>query len=212
MNFKILFLFLLTAIVLLGSCGKKAKEAAEALSALENMATVGKNMEKEVEKLENKYKERRERGDTLAMHYEDLANFLPISTHGFEPDGDLDGNTTNMMGMSYSNVRQRYADSDGNSLTIEIIDYNAANSLFVAATAVYGTGMEIDNTDERMKGYKLSEDIKGWEVLKKKRNKASVFAGVVGRFFISIEAEGQNDTDGVKDILNAMNLNKMTEL
>ena len=212
MNRLITTLTALLILVLISTCGQKTKETTEAISALKSIAKAGENMEKDMDRLEKKQEERRQKGDTLAMHYEELAKFLPSDIVGFEINGDLDGNSTNMMGMSYSNVRQTYVDVDGYVLTIEIMDYNFANSMYMAATAIYGVGMEIDNTEQRLKSFTLSEDVKGWEVLKKKKNKASVFVGIAGRFFISIEADGQEDTDLVKEILDGLDLDQLAKL
>jgi len=208
---KPLYLLLLISFILY-SCGEKVKEAQNALNVLESLAEAAENMEENIEKADEKRQERIERGDTTAMHYEDLAEFLPNSIPGYEPEGEMDGNTTNMPGMSFSTVAQSYRNDAGDRINIAIIDYNAAYSMYNAAMAFYGTGLEIESTEEKIKGFAISDEVKGWEVFKKKTGDAELFAGVASRFYVTIDSRNQEDSEFIKEVLQSMPLDDMSDL
>ena len=204
--------FVIPALLWLSGCGQKSDETKQALSILENAKEIGENMEKEVEKAKDRRQERIDRGDTQAMHYEKLAEFLPEEIEGYEKDGEMEGNTLNMQGMSYSTVSQSFENSNGDKIKITIMDYNAAENMYQGLMAMYSSGIEIDNTDEHGKGFKIGDDIQGWEVFKKKSKDSEIHAGIVSRFYVNIEAENQESTDFAKAILNQLALDDMSEL
>lgn len=187
--------------VLTTSCScEKYQEAKNAVNAVKNLKD-SENIQESMEQANNRLEERKKRGDTLAIHYEQLAEYLPKSFKGYQPVGDMDGGTTKTPGLgSYSNVSQNYENSDGNRVRISIVDYNAAFGLYTTIMAAYISGFEIDNTNERIKGFNLSENVKGWTVLKKKSHEAEAYTGVSDRFHITVEADNQNDIDFVMEV------------
>ncbi len=182
------------------SC-EKYNEAKDAISAVKNLKETAENVQESMDQANDRMEERRKKGDTLAIHYEELATYLPESFSGYEKSGDLEGGTTNTPGYgSYSNVMQRYINSDGNQVTINIVDYNAAAMMYSTIMAAYASGFEIDNTDQHIKGFELSQDVKGWTVYHKKSRRAEAYAGVADRFHISVEADEQDNIDMVKNV------------
>ena len=182
------------------SC-ERFKEAKQAVNNVKNLADAAEEMQESVQQAEDRMEERKKSGDTLAIHYEELAEFLPGSFQGYEPVGDMQGGTTTTPGMgSYSNVSQDYENAAGDRLSVSIVDYNAAYALYSTIMAAYVSGFEIDNTEEHIKGFKLSDDVKGWTVHKKKQNRAEAYTGVSDRFHITVEADNQNGIDFVMDV------------
>ncbi|MCH8318582.1 MAG: hypothetical protein IIA88_08810 [Bacteroidetes bacterium] len=197
---------------LLFSCGEKVKEAKQAYNILSNLQETAQNMEKTVEEAEKKRQERIAKGDTLAMHYKDLQKYLPENVSGYSAEGDPAGTSMNMSGMSYSMCEQTFVNDAGDQVKIALMDYNGAYQLYQGVLAVYSMSISIETDEEKMQSIQLSnEDIKGWEVLKKKDKKASVFFGISGRFYLSIEADNQEDTELIKSIAEDMDLKELSK-
>ena len=184
------------------NCGGKVKETKDAFNNLKNMAEAAETMADEMEEANEELKERRERGDTMAMHYEELAKYLPESVDDYSKSGDLDGGTTTMPGAgSFSSVSQRYENAAGDHLEITILDYNAAQMMFMTAMAAYASGFSVDTPESMIKGLVVNDDVKGWQELQKKRNKAKSVVGISKRFYVEVEADNQSDTDFTNSII-----------
>jgi len=195
--------------LLIGSClalatacsCERLQEAKQAVDNVKNLAEAAETMTEELKEAEERLEERKASGDTMAIHYEELAKFLPESFGGYEKSGELDGGTTTAPGMgSYSNVSQRYENGDGDQLSISITDYNAAYTLFTTVMGVYAAGFEMDNTREQLKGFELNDDVRGWTVYHKKDGDVELYAGVADRFHIAVEAENQDGIDMVMEV------------
>ena len=189
-------------LVFTTSCScEKYNEAKNAVNAVKNLAKNAENIQESVEEANKRMEDRKKRGDTVAIHYEQLAEYLPDSYNGYEKDGDMDGGTTTTPGLgSYSNVGQRYLNQNGDKLEINIVDYNTAYSMYSTVMAAYASGFEIDNTNQKIKGFQYSEDIKGWTILQKKDHVAEAYAGVSDRFHITVKADNQESVDFVIDV------------
>ncbi len=195
-----LFVCLLSAGLLLWSCGK-VREAANAAEGLKNYA---EGMKESTSKMEV----RRAKGDTISMPYADLQKMLPSSISGYTKEGDPKGETMNMVGMSYSTASQVYKSGDG-EITVNIMDYSASYAAFGAATAMFATGFSVDNDQEHLGAIDLGiSGVKAWEDVKKKEKRSTVMAGVNDRFLVT--AEGRNvEPDAVKEAIKSVNFDKL---
>ncbi len=192
----------LTICVCLTACGEKAKEAQNAFNNLKNLAESAENMQEELEEQNEKLKERKARGDTIAMHYEELAEYLPKDMGAYQSEGDPEGSTSQAPGMgSVSAVSQRYVNENGDQVVVELVDYVGAFSMYTSMFSVYAAGFEVDNADEHLKGFTINENIKGWQIYHKKTKKAEVNAGIAGRFMLIVEADNQPSINFVKEII-----------
>ena len=72
------------ALVLFG-CGEKAQEARDAMNAVEQLARASSEIAEGQNEAEDFYRERREKGDTLAMGYAELQEYLPAPPRGYAP-------------------------------------------------------------------------------------------------------------------------------
>lgn len=206
-------LLLLALLFFLFTCGEKVKEAKDAYNILSALQNATKNIDENIEQAEKKYQERIARGDTVAMHYNELKKYLPKNFSGYSTKGEPTGSSMTMAGMSYSVCKQTFANDEGKELKIALMDYNGAYQLYQGMLAVYSLSIFIETDEEKMQSIQLdNEDIKGWEVLKKKEKKASVFFGISDRFYLAIEAEGQDNTELVKSIAENMDLNELSKL
>ena len=208
------FLVVLVACLFLVACGEKMKEAKNTFNNIKNLAESAENIQEELVDQNEKLAERRARGDTVAMHYEELANYLPQEVDGYQPDGDLDGSTTKTPGMgSVSTVSQRYINDDGDRLRVELVDYVGALAMYTSMISVYASGFEVDNSDQHMKGFTIDDDIKGWQVYHKKTKKVELNVGIAGRFMASIEADNQSSVDFAKELVTEeMQVEKLAKM
>jgi len=176
-------------------------EAKNAVNLVKNLAENAENIQESMEEANNRMEDRKKRGDTIAIHYEQLAEYLPDSFAGYEKDGDMDGGTTKTPGIgSYSTVSQKYLNEDGDKVEINIVDYNTAYAMYTTIMAAYASGFEIDNTNEQIKGFKHSDDVTGWTILRKKDHVAEAYAGISDRFHITVQADNQESIDFVIDV------------
>jgi hypothetical protein len=191
-----------TLLVFVASCScERYEEAKNAVNAVKNLAENAENIQESMEDANDRMEERKKRGDTIAIHYEQLAEYLPESFDGYEKEGEMDGGTTKTPGLgSYSNVGQRYLNADGDKVEINIMDYNTAYAIYTTTMAAYASGFEIDNTNEQIKGFEYSDDVKGWTMLQKKDHVAEAYAGVSDRFHITVHADNQESIDFVMDV------------
>lgn len=191
--------------LLLSGC-EKAREAKNAYSAVVTSTKAAKEMASNMESAQQQLEARKQRGDTMALPYKELQQYLPASPAGFAPDGDPEGQSTNMGSMHLSTAGQKYRKGE-QTLSVSLVDYNSAAPLFMGATAMMNNGLEIEDDDQLLRGLKLDQPgVKGMETLDKKGHKATVTMGVGDRFLVTVEASGQNDTELVKSVAGSLDL------
>ncbi len=200
----------------LNSCGGKTEElkeeeVAKPSNPLEALANMSEETNEAQAAADKKIAERRAKGDTLAMPYEELMKYLPESIDGYkrqEPDGE----SVNMTGMSFSSANVDFENEKGERISVKIVDYNQAYGLYTTATAMWALGMSIDSPEEKAQGVKFEDDIAGWESIRKKSGDATVTLGVGYRFWVEVQADGQKDCENVKSIAKKIDLKKLASL
>jgi hypothetical protein len=214
---KLIYITLPFALVFtLTSCGGKSEEVKEEqvekpsnpLEALENLTEDSQESQDAAEK---KIAERKAKGDTLAMHYEELMKYLPGEIAGYNR-GEPDGTSMNQPGVSFSTADVRYTNEKDEEIHITIIDYNQAYGMYTAATALWAMGMSVDTPEEKSQGVKFEGEIGGWEEFNKKTGRTVLTLGVGYRFWVQIEADAQKDTENVKAIAKKIDLKKLSEI
>lgn len=205
------------SIISCGSGEKKAeskdqsKDENKTMSGADSKSNIGNKAKTSSNSNEEKMKERRAKGDTLAMPYTELQKYLPSSVDGYKAEKP-NGATINMMKMSYSSADIKFKKDNGDWVKVTIVDYNQAYNLYTAATAMWTMGMSIDTPEEKMNSINFDNTVGGWEVYKKNRKDATVTLGVGSRFWVNIEANNQNDTEMIKSIAKTMDLSKLSTL
>ncbi len=208
---KKLILLALPVSLIITSCGGKAEEEKEKtadnpLEALENYAEETQQAQGEAEQ---KIAERRAKGDTLAMPYEELMKFLPASIDGYTKE-EPNGATVNVPGSSYSSADCNYTNDKGERVHVTIVDYNQAYGMYNGLTAMWA--FSVDTPEEKSNGVKLDNNIAGWEQFRKKSGDAVITLGVGYRFWVQVEADAQKDTEGVKEIAKSIDLDKLASM
>lgn len=202
----------LSLSLFLSACGGKADEVKEEekadnpLEALENYAEESQQAQNDAEK---KIAERKAKGDTLAMAYEDLMKYLPEEIDGYKK-GDPDGASINMPGSSYSTANADYTNDKGESVKITIVDYNQAYAMYSGLTAMWA--FSVDTPEEKSQGVKIDDKVAGWEQFRKKSGDAVITLGVGYRFWVQVEADNQKDTEWVKTVAKSIDLDKLAAM
>ncbi|SDM79957.1 hypothetical protein [Siphonobacter aquaeclarae] len=185
----------------------KAKETAE---NAQNVAQAAENIAKSGETISKRVEARRAKGDTLAMPYKELANFMPSGVSGYEPAHDPAGQTMNMQGFSYSSYEQEYKKGEESTVKIQLIDYNAAAALLSMSTMALATGIEMENESQITKSWNPGvDDVKGYEEYGKQSKDAKVILSVADRFFVQVSATNQPNTDFVKEVAKSIKLSDL---
>lgn len=201
----------ITIAFVLSACGGQPEEVKEEkpdnpIEALEDYANESQAAQDDAEK---KIAERKAKGDTLAMPYEELMKYLPGSIDGYTK-GEPDGASVNIPGSSYSTASAEYTKENGDRVKVTIVDYNQAYGIYTGLTAMWA--FSIDTPEEKSQGVKLDDNIGGWEQFRKKSGDATITLGVGYRFWVNVEANSQKDTEWVKSIAKSIDLKKLASL
>jgi hypothetical protein len=200
----------LAAIVLLFTACKDAKkEEPKKMETLGDLVKAVEGMGKDQEQQADKWAERRAKGDTLAIPYKELQNYLPDAP-GYTKEGGPKGEqmTMPMMG-SISSARQNYT-GGGKSLEIEIMDYNAAFQGFSMAAMPYKMG--ISSEDDNMKTGPVSlgiADVIAYETIHKNTKAAELVLIVADRFLIKLDGSQMEDSGTLQRIAKSMKLGEL---
>lgn len=175
-----------------GACNKAKQDISNVKNIAEGYKNMAENLEENLKEQEEKMNARRASGDTLAMSYQDLADFLP-DLSGYEKVGEPKGETVNMMGFSHSQTVQKYRDGD-KEVKITIVDYAGAYQMYTMAMAFFQNNLYIENDQQTIRSEDLGiEDVKAWSETSKTRDEAKLMMGAGSRFFITIEQKGDKD-------------------
>ena len=141
-----------------------------------------------------------------------LEKYLPETMPGFATADAPAGQTMQMPGMHYSQASRTYHQGS-KELTVSLVDYNGAASLFTAASGLMAMGMEMEDDDQRMANADLGQPgLKAFETYGKKDHRSSVVVTVNGRFLATVEANDQPDTEAVKSAAKSLNYDGLRKL
>ncbi len=176
---------------------------------IQDLKHAGEQMQDAMQEAEKKKQERKQRGDTLAMNYKDLQNFLP-DVAGYEKKGNASGESVSMPGFgSFSKAEQSY-ESGEKSIEIELMDYNQSAFGFTAATAMFGMNIQMENDREKSGSFETGiSGVKGYERISKTDDDAEVTYAIADRFLLTIKSRGSNDAEVLKNIAKGMKLSEL---
>ncbi len=145
-----------------------------------------------------------------ALNYKELQTYLPKNIKGYQAEGGPEGQSLNAQGMSFSQASQTYT-KDGQEMQISIIDYHLADVLL--GTIMAGWNMSFENDEEKAGSVSLKGgNLKGWEVYKKKDREATLSLAINERFLLNINAEGQDGTDFIKSVVEALDIDALMKM
>ncbi|UII34389.1 hypothetical protein LVD17_11270 [Fulvivirga ulvae] len=142
-----------------------------------------------------------------AVHYKELQKHLPESLAGFTAEGDPDGNMFEMNEMSYSSAMREYSKGDS-FLTITIMDYRGAASIYQGTTMAWTGNMAYE--DEEQKAHSVTiNGMNGWFSYNKADKESTLILGINGRYLITINITDNEDEDLAEEISRALNLKSL---
>jgi hypothetical protein len=212
-------LFIVALFIGISACGEKSKDVQDiknAIDIIKNAPEAAKRVESAQEKAQKIWEARKAKGDTLPINFRELQKYLPDELAGYtgqKPQGE----SMNMMGLSYSEASRRYVKTgeDGKKefITISIMDYNAAISMFTAAASWWSTGYSFENADGYAKSFDPGiEDCYGYEEYNSKRKDAKITLALAYRLIFTIEGSNQSGTDKLKNILKQVDIKGLAKL
>ncbi len=209
-NTSILLFLIIGAFFIFGSCQETTQNVKNLNEFSKTLKDLGEQLEKGAEELSEKNKARKAKGDTVAIHYNKLKEYLP-SISGYTIDGEPDGQISGAQGLSYSQLTAKYKSNNGKEkVKVTLVDYNAALPLYTLATAALKSNFFIENNRETTKGIDLGiEGVAGMKTIKKKDKKSNVILGVGDRFMVSIEASGQAEQEFAVSVAKKMKLKEL---
>jgi len=201
----------LTACVLI-SC-EKASELKQAADNVESFTKAASNMEGNMAAAEQRREERRKRGDTLAIPYQELQKYLPQNISGYAAQ-EPEGTTMNSDMGSYSAASRRYtkAGADGYEEYVEvsIVDYNATAEMFTGLTSMWGANFSMEDANGYTKSFDPGfKDGIGWEHYDKNNKNSELSYGLGDRFIVTIKSSNQPDNELAKNIGKSMKLDEL---
>ncbi|HRP01196.1 MAG TPA: hypothetical protein PLE30_00965 [Candidatus Kapabacteria bacterium] len=212
---KIALLFVLTIAICLVSCGEKVDEIKNTAEVIQNMSEAGEKVQEANDLVEKKIQERKSKGDTLAMNFNDLMKYLPSTIDGYTAS-EPEGSSTNAMGFSFSQVSRSFSKTSGDNtqdIRIELIDYNASYA-YLSGLA-YWTNMNIST--ESTNGFERTvktdiDNVFAYEKYQKDSKTASIMYVVAYRFILNIEGNGIDNIEVLKSVVNKIDLKKLASL
>jgi hypothetical protein len=206
-------LLVIATLVLVSACGEKAKEVKDLMEFAQKAPEMGKQMENAQAQAEQRWNDRKQKGDTLALNFKELQKYLPASISGYTAEVP-GGESVNMAGMSFSQASIKFAKpaADGSTeyFSIDIMDYNAQSALFSAASFWWISGFSREDGNGFERGFDPGvKDCYGFEKFTNSSKEAEITLAVGYRFIVQIKADNQTGTDFAKGVIKSMNLSAL---
>ncbi len=205
---------LVASFVLFISCGEKFDELKNAAEVIKNAPEAIEKMSESVDLGQKKLDERRAKGDTLALHFNVLTEYIPKSIPGFKA-GEPNGQTTNAAGFSMSSVECDYTaeDGSGRKVKITLMDYNESYAMFSGVAYWMNLGLSTETSDGFQRSFKSdNKDIAGFEEYSKKSKNAKLTYAIGYRFLLNIEENEATSIDYIKSVAQKIDMNKLSKL
>ncbi len=211
MNLKNILIFAIISFLFV-SCGEKVDEIKNAAEVISKAPEIAENFEKGTNASQIKFEERRKRGDTLAMHFSKLIEFLPKNLDGFVASKP-EGQTANYGGFSLSTATIEFAkDNNTSNVKVTIADYNQGYETWGALAMWTQSNLNIESTDGWQKTYKSGiENVYGMESYNKSSKRAEMFFAVSYRFYITLEGDELDNCELLKKVASSMNLSELAK-
>lgn len=145
--------------------------------------------------------------DQEVINYKELQKLIPANLAGFSGNGDPDGSTMSMNGMSFSSAERRYKKGD-KDLSVTIVDYHGAATMYSSAAMAWTMNMQYEDDESKIEAFNEG-DFNGIIEIMKKEAQTRLIGGYKNRYFVEIDLDGTNNKQTVLDILKALNINRL---
>jgi len=213
---KNFFITIIVSSFIISSCGEKFNELKQVAEVIEKAPEIARNIEKGSERAEQRLAERRSKGDTLAIHFNELIKYLPENIDGYTAEKP-EGSTMNTGEFSYSTATRSYyrENSEGYNdyVRITLFDYNQGYAYFAFLSMWANMGMSFESTDGWQKTFNTGiEDVFGLEEYKHDSKRTSLAYAVGYRFYLTIEVDNVENTDFARNIAKKIDLKKLAAM
>jgi hypothetical protein len=180
-------------------CSEKAKEMKEAVTAAQISAGVADKMKESMGESQKFYADRKAKGDTVAMEYKALEEYLPKDIAGYKPEGGPTGNKTSMQGFSISTAEQAYVATSGDAsnparLKVTLADYGGTEGAYGIASLPLAFAISSEDDHHRMGSKKFDIPYTaGIDEYNKDNKDAKVSVGTRYRYWVVVEASNQKE-------------------
>jgi hypothetical protein len=180
-------------------CGEKLQEAKDAANAMSQLAQAGEKLEKASNEADQFMKERRAKGDTVAMAADQLKTFLPTEIAGYKPKEEPSINQTSMGEFSFSTAEQTWLSTSGDTnnpaeIKVSLTDWGGTEGGYAMYYLPFSMNIKTENAQERSGTVKLDLPYTaGMEKFDKQSKNASFTAVTRYRYLINLEASNQAD-------------------
>lgn len=210
---NLLTLIFVASFLLIVSCGEKFEEIKNAAEVIKNAPEAVENFNESVDLAQKKLDERRAKGDTLALHFNVLTEYLPKSLPGFKAEKP-NGQTTNITGFSMSSVEGVFnaENGSGRRVNITLMDYNESYAMFSGVAYWMNMGLSTETSDGFQRSVKTSNpDIAGFEEYSQNSKNAKIIYAIGYRFLLTIEENEATGIDFVKSVAEKIDMNKLSK-
>lgn len=146
-------------------------------------------------------------GQSKVIHYKELQKHLPQELLGYTAEGDPQGNMFEMNDMSYSSALQEYTKGES-TLSITIMDYQGAASMYQASTMAWANGMSYEDDEQKAHGITI-DNMNGWLSYNKVDQETQLIMGCKDRYLVTINITNNSNEDLAKDVFNALKLSDL---
>lgn len=188
----------LFTLSLLACRSKNKVEIKDGKVGITDAIEAAQQMSENMSNAQDRWEARRKKGDTVALQYKELESFLP-DVSGYTKEGGPKGEQMNTPGLgSWSQTEQSYTNGD-KRLKITITDYNASQTGFTMATALFNLNISAEDDEKKQGSTDLGlKDVAAYETVYKQRPEANLVVIAGDRFYINMESNGSNDIDALK--------------
>ncbi len=207
---KIQFLLASALLFAVTSC-EQAQKTKEAYTNLSKLSEAGKTVEADLKTSQDRYAERVKKGDTLALPYKELENYLPAEISGYTAAAPS-GESMKTAGMAFSSAERAFT-KDTVSINVKIMDYNGAHQIYQGAAAMFALSFESEDDEQITKAAPIKLDgVKGIETFHKKTGDAELTLATGDRFLVTLRGTKQKDLTQLEAVAESMNLEKIAKL
>ncbi|MBK9409915.1 MAG: hypothetical protein IPN47_18085 [Gemmatimonadetes bacterium] len=175
-------------------CGEKAQDVKNAANAAQAAAAAAPQIVDNQNEAAKFQEERRSRGDTVAMGYQELQKYLPSAPDGYKADEEPSGSSQSMTGFSMSQAEQTFSkpappDGSAPSVQVTLVDFGGTQSAYGIMALPMMMNLSQEDAHRRMTTLKMDTPFTwGTEEFDKDNKDSKVTVVTRYRYLITVEA------------------------
>ena len=139
-----------------------------------------------------------------AMDFKELQKFFPNNIEEYTFDMKENGGSFNQTGMSFSFAEKNYIKNNAHALTLKVIDYKTAHSVFQSSTMMWNSQFKVETNEVSIGPYQY-KDFKGWKTVQHNEKKIVLLLAAYDRYLITIDLSNSTDIKDIEKIIKQFN-------